>query len=146
MLNTLKKTEDSLSPGLSFWLVPTAEEADILKQILSLRPVSAKSATSYPAFHPHITLASIPPPDEADQDVLTLTLRESIPVGTAALPLTFQSVEAGDTFTRSVYGNIKPTSELMHLHASIHSTLGHSPRTPKFPHMSLFYIGEYFND
>ena len=127
--------------GISFWLVPTIDEADILKKILALRPVPVRSATSYPAFEPHITLASIPPPEEDDEDLLTLKLRESIPVGNPAMPLTFQSVEAGDTFTRSVYATIKPTSELMHLHASIHTALGQSPRTPKFPHMSLYYIG-----
>ncbi|VDC01403.1 unnamed protein product [Peniophora sp. CBMAI 1063] len=128
--------------GISFWLVPTVYETDTLRKITSLRPVPAKSASSFPKFHPHVTLASIPLPNEPDRDLLALRLRESIPVGTPALPLTFQSVEAGDTFTRSVYVNIKPTSELMHLHAEIHTTLGHSPNTPKFPHMSLFYIGD----
>ncbi|KZV69045.1 LigT-like protein [Peniophora sp. CONT] len=135
-------SESSSSPGISFWLVPTTYETDTLRKILALRPVPVKSASSFPTFHPHVTLASIPDPNEPDGDMLALRLRESIPVGNPALPLTFQSVEAGDTYTRSVYANITPTSELMHLHAHIHTALGHSANTPKFPHMSLFYIAD----
>lgn len=117
-------------------------ETDTLRKILSLRPTPVKSASSYPGFHPHITLASVPGPNEDDDDLLALRLRESIPVGNPALPLTFASVEAGNDYTHSVYVNIKPSSELMHLHASVHAALEHSANTPKFPHMSLYYIGE----
>ena len=76
--------------------------------------------------------------------MLILRLRESIPIGTAALPVEFASVEAGDHYFRSVYATIKPTAELMHLHAAVHTALEQAPNTPKFPHMSIYYIGKLY--
>jgi len=93
---------------------------------------------SYPRFHPHITLCSVP---SATTD--PLTLREAIPlVLQRAIPIRFASLETGTHYFRSVYVAVRPSDALAALHAHIHAVLGTPPATPAFPHMSLYYIGD----
>jgi len=63
-----------------------------------------------------------------------------------ALPVTFKSIEVGDTYFRSVYIAIHESPELSALHQRITSQLKNlccvEPRSPCFPHMSLYYIDD----
>ncbi|KDQ60891.1 hypothetical protein JAAARDRAFT_108711, partial [Jaapia argillacea MUCL 33604] len=94
------------------------------------------SPSSYPPFDPHITLASLPSTTGIG------AIMKSIPRNQPVIPVSFQSVEAGDHYFRSVYAAIKPSAALSALHAYIHKSLALEPKTPKFPHLSLFYIDD----
>lgn len=104
---------------------------------MAVRPSDSARAsdTSYPSFEPHITLLSLP----ADSQISVAELRGSIQKS-GPIQVSFDSVEIGDHFFRSVYIAIKPTSELWALHAHTHKVLKQEPRTPLFPHISLSYI------
>jgi 2',3'-cyclic-nucleotide 3'-phosphodiesterase len=93
---------------------------------------------SYPRFHPHITLASLP---LSVENSLT-DIEASITTLKAPLTVKFSSVEIGSHYFRSVYIAIEPTSEIMDLHGRIHEALQAVPRTPSFPHLSLCYIDD----
>ncbi|KAJ7047130.1 2',3'-cyclic-nucleotide 3'-phosphodiesterase [Mycena alexandri] len=123
--------------GLTLWLVPSPEDSARLQKIMQIRPSqssSQSSETSYPKFHPHITLASLPDP------VPLATILSSIPDAQRALPVTFDAVEVGDHFFRSVYIAVRPTAALRDLHHHVHAKLGIPEKTPKYPHISLCYI------
>lgn len=63
-----------------------------------------------------------------------------------APPVAFSSLEVGPTYFRSVYVVIHKSPELSDLHKHISNELkklgGIEPRSPRFPHMSLFYIDD----
>ncbi|KJA27131.1 hypothetical protein HYPSUDRAFT_131664 [Hypholoma sublateritium FD-334 SS-4] len=108
---------------------------------MSLRPDSAQApltARSYPKFHPHITLASLPLGMEVDLD----NVERSIPKIEEPLACQFAAVETGSHYYRSVYIRIKLSAELVSLHKHIHDALQVEPRTPAFPHLSLCYIDD----
>ncbi|KAF7322463.1 Cyclic phosphodiesterase [Mycena chlorophos] len=95
------------------------------------------SSTSYPAFYPHITLASLP----SDPEPTLQQIHAAIPPLSQPLDVSFHQVEVGDHYFRSVYIAIQPTADLLALHQHVHHELGiANPRTPKFPHLSLAYI------
>ncbi|KAF8913548.1 2',3'-cyclic-nucleotide 3'-phosphodiesterase [Mucidula mucida] len=120
--------------GVTLWIVPSRKDAEKLKHIMDIRPASSArtSEASYPSFEPHITLLSLP----ADSSISLQELRASIPKSTP-LKISFNSVNIGDHFFRSVYIAVKPTPELWSLHAHTHKALNQEPRTPLFPHISL---------
>jgi 2'-5' RNA ligase len=95
---------------------------------------------SYPHFNPHITLASGIPPSIDVASILACI--PDVP----SLPVEFKSLEIGDTYYRSVYIAIHASSNLSALHQSVSDKLrkleGVQPRSPCFPHMSLYYIDE----
>ncbi|KAJ7221043.1 2',3'-cyclic-nucleotide 3'-phosphodiesterase [Mycena haematopus] len=95
------------------------------------------SDTSYPKFEPHITLASIP-----DSMSSLDTILSSIPDAQPALPITFDAIEVGDHYFRSVYVAVHLSPALVELHRHVHEKLGIPPRTPKYPHISLCYIND----
>ncbi|KAJ3836333.1 2',3'-cyclic-nucleotide 3'-phosphodiesterase [Lentinula raphanica] len=119
------------------WIVPSDEDASRLQTIMSIKPTSATGSASFPKFHPHITLAALPP-----SSTLTLEQLQEIKKGSLSndLQIPFKSVNKGDHFFRSVYIAIELTPALASLHARIHSSLDVEPRTPRFPHLSLCYI------
>ena len=92
---------------------------------------------SYPKFHPHITLASLPLSVENNLTDIEASIATSLK---APLTVKFSSVEIGSHYFRSVYIAIEPTSEIMDLHERIHESLQVVPLTPSFPHLSLCYI------
>lgn len=95
------------------------------------------SQTSYPKFEPHITLASIPEPSPSLDAIVS-----SIPDAQPALPVTFDTVQVGDHYFRSVYVAVHPNPALLELHRHVHENLGIAPKTPKYPHISLCYIND----
>ncbi|KAF9030687.1 hypothetical protein BDZ89DRAFT_1064470 [Hymenopellis radicata] len=103
--------------GVTLWIVPSRKDAEKLKHIMDIRPRSLEA--SYPSFEPHITLLSLP----ADSTISLPELRASIP--TTPLKISFNSVNIGDHFFRSVYIAVKPTP---------------SSSYPALPHISLCYI------
>ncbi|KAJ6525756.1 2',3'-cyclic-nucleotide 3'-phosphodiesterase, partial [Mycena capillaripes] len=95
------------------------------------------SETSYPKFHPHITLASIPDPAPS-----VATIVSSIPAAQSSLDIKFDAVEVGDHYFRSVYLKVQSTRALFDLHTHVHERLGILAKTPKYPHLSLCYIND----
>lgn len=89
---------------------------------------------SPPSFHPHITLGSFPSSTPVDE------LENAIPQLSEALDIAFESLEAGDHFFRSVYIAVKHTEQLSGLHRVVHDKLNVVAKTPRFPHLSLYYI------
>ncbi|KAF7338041.1 Cyclic phosphodiesterase [Mycena venus] len=124
--------------GLTLWLVPSSSDSERLKRIMNVRPnPQLNSETSYPKFEPHITLASLPDPVPSLD-----TLLSSIPHAQSALPVTFDAIEVGDHYFRSVYIAVHPSPALLELHRHVHDKLGIPPKTPKYPHISLCYVND----
>lgn len=133
------------SGGLSFWLVPPADQSALIQSIMPRRPVGSLLpggdplfASSYPAFLPHITLASVRSGSELPADLLTkfTEIRRSVRAN-------FRSLEVSDHYFRSVLVAVETTTDLLALHEEIRSALSHlSPSAPMFPHMSLSYIAD----
>lgn len=126
------------------WIVPNATDAQRLENImntgqLSSRTNSTLSQGSYPRFHPHITLASLPLSVENNLTGIEASIATALK---RPLTVKFSSVEIGSHYFRSVYIAIEPTSEIMNLHERIHEALQAVPRTPSFPHLSLCYIDD----
>ncbi len=124
---------------------------------------------SFPHFHPHVTLATIPAPSHAaptrpssdppaeSRDVhdreseseseeidptTLLALRESIPLGQRALPIRFARVLTGDQYFLSIYIALAPSTELAQLRTAL--LVGNPERkaSQAFPHLSLFYVAD----
>lgn len=94
-------------------------------------------SNSYPKFHPHITLASVPSTTPVEE------LVAAIPPRQPQLKAAFSDVVASDAYIRSVLAVIGPSPEIMSLHAEIHKTLKmENPQSPMFPHMSIYYIDD----
>ncbi|KAJ7510170.1 2',3'-cyclic-nucleotide 3'-phosphodiesterase [Mycena galericulata] len=128
--------------GLTLWLVPSQVDTARLRTIMDIRPSTDLLEASYPRFQPHITLASLsddpPPSSDTIRSILS-----SIPQGKRPLSITFDAVEVGDHFFRSVYIAVHPSDDLLDLHRDVHAKLGiTNPKTPKYPHISLCYISD----
>lgn len=100
---------------------------------------SPSQGLSYPKFHPHITLASLPLAVRNNLTDIEASIAASLK---APLTVKFSSVEIGSHYFRSVYIAIEPTSEIMDLHECLHEALQAIPQTPSFPHLSLCYIDD----
>lgn len=97
------------------------------------------SATSYPKFDPHITIASFP----SSRNIPLSTIRTAVPASQGPITVEFESIRIGDHFFRSVYLAVKPTVPLLTLYEHVHATLDldYHP-TVAFPHITLCYIDE----
>jgi len=96
------------------------------------------AASSYPAFLPHITLASVRSGNELPGDLLTKFTQNR-----QSVRANFRSLEVSDHYFRSVLVAVETTTDLLILHEEIRSALSHlSPSAPMFPHMSLSYIAD----
>ena len=131
--------------GTSLWIVPDEPDTERLKTIMRTRQSERHNfPSSYPAFQPHVTLASFPstfaPPTSDIRAAIDSALEHSH--SGANLPIKFQSVDIGTHFYRSVYIVITPTPELLALHENVHARLGIEPKTPAYPHVSLCYIDD----
>ncbi|KAG6917937.1 hypothetical protein DXG01_000375 [Tephrocybe rancida] len=129
--------------GTSLWLVPNDEDAERLKTIMRARQSEHHNyPSSYPTFHPHVTLASFPSPSTPPTPETIRAAIEPVLQQSGSLAVKFQSVDIGDHFFRSVYIAVVPTPALLALHKDVHASLGIEPRTPSFPHVSLCYIDD----
>ncbi|KAI9446265.1 hypothetical protein H4582DRAFT_1804439, partial [Lactarius indigo] len=131
---------------ISLWLVPSAPESALLQQFMNRHP-DPGAAHSFPHFHPHVTLATLPllvasesskSEPVAARDSTVLTLREAIPIGQRAVPVRFARVVAGDHYFRSVFVALVPSPELVSLRTAL--AAAGTPHPPAFPHLSLYYI------
>ena len=133
--------------GIALWIVPSATDAHRLENVMKTgQLISRTNSTlsqgglgSYPKFHPHITLASLPLSVENNLTDIEASIATFLK---APLTIKFSSVEVGSHYFRSVYITIEPTSEIMTLHGHIHEALQAITRTPSFPHLSLCYIDD----
>ena len=105
----------------------------------SLLPdVASLSASSYPTFLPHITLASVRSGSELAEELLTKYTKNR-----RTVRANFRSLEVSDHYHRSVLIAVEPATELLALHEEITGTLSDLfPSAPMFPHMSLSYIAD----
>ncbi|KAI4528197.1 LigT-like protein [Schizophyllum commune Loenen D] len=127
--------------GVTIWIVPTTPIREALEnRIMTIRPHSKRplNPSTYPRFIPHISLAALGP----NTSIPPEKLRAAIPKDTPPTRATFASIEVGDHFFRSVYAAIKPSADLLELHKRVHDALALTPRTPKYPHVSLAYIAD----
>lgn len=128
--------------GIGLWLVPSSSHSRKLQRIMEFRPSESKASSprSYPHFHPHITLASGLP---ASIDVPSVIA--CIPTD-VLLHAKFKSIEVGDTYHRSVIMDVHRSPGLLAFNQQVHQELrklqGVEPRSPRFPHMSLYYIDD----
>ena len=121
---------------VSLWLVPSSEDAEQFMTIM-IPPKSTSnnlSPLSYPRFHPHVTLASIPSTFSLER------IRAALPIALKPLRIVFESLVIGDHYYRSVYLAIQLTEELQELHRAFHKAIGVKATTPAFPHCSMAYI------
>lgn len=119
--------------GLSLWLVPPSDVSDMLQTVMKLKTPGYQSPSSYPHFHPHVTLATVP------SDTPVETLRAAIPADQRAIPVTFKAVEVGDKYFMSIYVVVYQDEFLGVLRDALGNALGEQTIPPK-AHVSLFYI------
>jgi len=125
------------SIGLSLWLMPAAEQSAKLSWIMHVRPQAAKMSNSYPKFHPHITLTTVPSTTPAEE------LIAAIPPRQPQVRADFSDVVVSDAYFRSVLAVIESSPETSALHAKINESLKiRNPQSPMFPHMSIYYIDD----
>ena len=118
-----------------------------------------------PKIEPHITLASFPV-TIANADNLALVIRKTLSSWhetapnevqkISSLPVYFSALSADDHYFRSVFLDIVLTPELHGLHSALQKAAGEIlgqvatdivAKSPRFPHLSLFYIpDEYRSD
>ena len=136
-LSMLSPTNEPNSTGMSLWLVPSTEQSAKLSWIMHVRPQTAKMPNSYPKFHPHITLATVSSTTPVEDLVAAIPPRQ--PQVRAA----FSDVVVSDAYFRSVLAVIESSPETSALHAKINESLKiRNPRSPMFPHMSIYYIDD----
>ncbi|KAJ7156989.1 2',3'-cyclic-nucleotide 3'-phosphodiesterase [Mycena crocata] len=125
--------------GVTLWIVPSATDCARLRKIMDARPSKSQpnSEASYPHFYPHITLASLPDTVSSHDAIVA-----AISAGQQAPSISFSSVQVGDHYFRSVFLAVHPSAALLELHRHVHATLEITPRTPKYPHLSLCYIAD----
>ena len=134
MLSPIKNPE---SIGLSLWLVPTVEQSAKLSWIMHIRPPTAELPSSYPKFHPHITLATVPSTTPVDELIAAIPPRQS------QFKAVFSDVVVSGAYFRSVLAVVEPSPEITSLHAEVVESLKiRNPRSPMFPHMSIYYIDD----
>ncbi|TCD66181.1 hypothetical protein EIP91_001675 [Steccherinum ochraceum] len=121
--------------GTSLWLVPDPETSSKLRRIMDKTTSGATSPSSYPIFHPHLTLTTVP--STTPESVL----RDAIETTQVQVPITFKSVDVGPKYFMSVYAQAQRTPELIALRAHLSSKLGEKT-VPPIPHMSMFYIDD----
>ena len=104
---------------------------------MHVRPQTAKMPNSYPNFHPHITLATVPSTMPVEE------LVAAIPPRQPQVRADFSDVVVSDVYFRSVLAVIVSSPETLALHTKIHESLKiRNPRSPMFPHMSIYYIDD----
>lgn len=104
---------------------------------MHVRPPTAKLPSSYPRFHPHITLATVLSTTPV-QDLVA-----AIPPGQSQIDAVFSDVVVGDGYFRSVLAAIVPSPEIMSLQSKVSENLKiRDPQRPMFPHMSIYYIDD----
>ncbi|KAI0700001.1 hypothetical protein BC835DRAFT_1329528 [Cytidiella melzeri] len=102
---------------------------------MKMKTSSYRSPSSFPRFHPHITLATVP------SHVGIEELRKVVPANQGAIPVTFKAVEVGDKYFMSIYVTVYQDGPLGVLREQIVEALGESA-IPAKSHVSLFYIDD----
>ena len=104
---------------------------------MHVRPPTAKVPSSYPRFHPHITLATVSSTTPVQE------LVAAIPPRHPQIQVVISDVVVGDTYFRSVLAAIVPSPEILSLQSTVSENLRiRDPRSPMFPHMSIYYIDD----
>lgn len=104
---------------------------------MHVRPPTAKMPNSYPRFHPHITLATVPSTTPVEELIAAIPSRQS------RVEVDFSDVVVSDAYFRSVLATIEPSSEILSLRTKINENLKIlNPQSPMFPHMSIYYIDD----
>ncbi|EJD05700.1 LigT-like protein [Fomitiporia mediterranea MF3/22] len=132
--------------GIALWIVPPEPAATQLKQLMripsSLDPLPS---CTLPSFEPHITLSSFP--SSVPLELLRSVLGEIKQTNARPLRVEFTGFGTGDTFFRSVVIDVLVTPELQDVHDRVQRAVrmnGYEVSSPRFPHISLFYIPDEF--
>ncbi|OSD08345.1 hypothetical protein PYCCODRAFT_1379845 [Trametes coccinea BRFM310] len=123
--------------GISLWLVPRASQAEKIKLVMRLRPNSTLSPSSFPDFHPHVTLATSPS---------LSALRAAIPADLRPIAVRFKRLQFDGNqgkYFMAVYVTVQsaPESALEALREHFRAQLG-ARAVPPVAHMSLYYIDD----
>ncbi|KAH9930589.1 uncharacterized protein B0H18DRAFT_992371 [Fomitopsis serialis] len=97
---------------------------------MAIKRSSPNSPSSFPDFHPHITLATTP---------TASGLKEAVPAHQPAIRAKIQSVDVGEKYFMSVYARVFDVDALAALRAHLRGRLGEGA-VPPIPHVSLYYI------
>lgn len=100
---------------------------------MSYKTDTSQSPTSFPHFHPHITLLTVP----SDTDLSNL--RSAVPESQTRIPIRFKSVDVGHEYYMSVYVVVHHDPELTALRNSLKKSRPED-KVPPLSHVSLFYI------
>lgn len=125
--------------------MPSDYDGQALARIMAFRPSSYRkrpSSRSYPPLDPHITLVTF---EAKTCPALSSILHSRMSKG--PVPVLFQALRKGDNYlgAMSVTINLDKSPELNTLHDGIEKSVkkhGLTPRSRRFPHMSLFYVDE----
>lgn len=102
---------------------------------MGMKTSTAKSPSSFPHFHPHVTLATV------SSTVAVEDLRGAVPEDQLIVPVTFKKVEVGDKYFMSIYVTVHQDGALGALRDALTEALGEEKIPPK-SHVSLFYIDD----
>lgn len=125
------------------WLVPPAEEAELVRRTLMRLPPSLGPVPyTLPTFEPHITIASFPSCIPLQRLRDGISQHKSVHASDTGLDVAFAALSVGGAFFRSVLIDIVPTPALRSIREQIAEKAGpdHEARSPRYPHLSLFYV------
>ncbi|KAI0748698.1 hypothetical protein C8Q80DRAFT_1173177 [Daedaleopsis nitida] len=101
---------------------------------MKIKPQTTASPSSFPRFHPHVTLATSPDP---------AALRAALPRDQPVIPVRFKALEVGDKYFMSVFLAVHSPSDspLETLREHLRASLG-ARAVPPLAHLSLYYIDD----
>jgi len=117
--------------GLSLWLTPQGAASERLRELIA----RLAGRLGGPAFEPHVTLVPGLTLPEAD----VLAGGAALAAGLAPFPILLTRVGGRDEYFRCLYVEADGGAALAELFGRACRLLGHFPREPFFPHLSLAY-------
>ncbi|MGE4550797.1 MAG: 2'-5' RNA ligase family protein [Opitutales bacterium] len=115
---------------LSYWLIPTAEDSDVLQTVINELATRFEAAS----FPPHLTLFAGP----AASDEEPRHLLDSLSPDLVPRRLAVTHVDASDRFTMTLFLRCQPDPQLVSLHEQIRANAPPSNYCLE-PHLSLLY-------
>jgi 2',3'-cyclic-nucleotide 3'-phosphodiesterase len=121
--------------------MPSSTETQFLRSFMQEHPQPGEGTSSFPAFDPHVTLASV----QSSSNIVAI-LRKAIPTDQHAITARLDAVVASDTYFRSVIVKVEAKPELVALRDHVADYLlkeaNIEAKSPMFPHLSIHYIDE----
>jgi 2'-5' RNA ligase len=118
--------------GISIWLSPEEEEADLLRPLI--RDLARELGT--PAFEPHVTLL---PGLLGSQETIVRTAGQLLTADLETMRVPLGPPRAGPPPFRCLYLPVVLTFRLVHAHAVLRQAFALGDDRPFDPHLSLVY-------